>query len=107
MSKGRGTLRVSTFLWPDLGSPVTPQDWAKAILLPDDYEIERVERDEKVPGELFKLIVVSERIPASEYEIGVTMHHRIDNGVAFFDHIGLSLWNGQRWEEVANEQYST
>lgn len=65
--KGIGLLRVSAVLWPDLGWPVTPQAWHKALLLPEGYEIERVKRTDShdARDNLFELYVRSDEIPVT------------------------------------------
>ncbi len=42
--KGRGILHVTADVWALIGKPTTPDEWHKVLLLPDTYEVERVNR---------------------------------------------------------------
>lgn len=68
--KGRGIISVSATLWPELGSPETPEAWHKALLLPESYTVESVEQPlgglALVRGEVFKLTV--QGVPPGEGE---------------------------------------
>ena len=37
---GQGSLRISPAFWSDLGCPKTPEDWKKALHLPECYQVE-------------------------------------------------------------------
>lgn len=43
-ARGCGRIQVSAALWVALGKPETPEAWHKALLLPENYEVERVEQ---------------------------------------------------------------
>jgi hypothetical protein len=57
--KPGGILRVSGRLYVDLGKPLTAEEWHTALLLPDDYEISKIEPIEQY----FELHVLTWDIP--------------------------------------------
>lgn len=81
-TKRRGCIRISADMQEHLGNPTTPQEWHDALLLPDRYVIERIERHIDTKWDVFNLWVLSEDIPeiASPMLDGihVSPHYRQD-----------------------------
>jgi hypothetical protein len=54
-----GILRVFSRLYAELGKPITAEEWHTALLLPDDYEISKIEPI----AEYFELHILTWDIP--------------------------------------------
>lgn len=98
-ARGRGILSVHDNLWPHMGKPETPAAWHKAILLPDEWRVEQVERGQH---DFFELTVSHESLPVVDdvHSLSLTMHHRKEYDVVLFDHIEAFRWDGEHWQEV-------
>ena len=102
ITKGQGCMRVSIGIHPDLNSPVTADEWHKALLLPDNYEVTQIERREETG--LFELTLLSEDIPTGEgisvIPVYIALFDKDGTKTPQLDHIEMSRWNGEQWEEV-------
>lgn len=101
-TRGHGCMRVSMGIYAFLGSPTTPDEWHKALLLPDNYEILRVER--KASQDLFELTLLSEDIPVGEGifvdPFYIALFDADGKKIPQLDHIEMSRWNGKSWEDI-------
>lgn len=111
-TKGRGYIRVSASLWDETGKPETPEAWHKVLLLPETYEIERIEHHEygDARGNVFDVFVQHEDIPIigdhtpmpevrpfyrAEYHEGETTLEK----KAFLDRIEIWAWQDGQWKQ--------
>jgi hypothetical protein len=103
--KGRGYISVQARAWSEIGSPETPEQWHKALLLPEDYEIERIERDRHVrQGELFGVFVRHEDIPIIGDHTPMPeikpLYTRTEDGTTALSSIEIWHWDGH-WKKKA------
>lgn len=95
-------MRVAISVHPDLDSPTTFDEWHKALLLPDNYEITQIEKKE-LEG-FFELTLLSEDIPVGEgisvIPVYIALFDKNGTKTAQLDHIEMSRWNGDQWEGV-------
>lgn len=99
---GRGLLGVSSLLWEDLHCPSDEEAWKKALMLPDDYTIEAINRRERGNRwDHFELIIESEHIPVSDGPLQGTIVNPFycrEGNTAILDRIEISLWDGEHWQ---------
>lgn len=63
-AKGHGILQVSASLYSELDSPGTPEEWHKALLLPDTFTVESIAKNDRL--EVYELTVSSRFLPDEE-----------------------------------------
>lgn len=114
-TKGQGILQVSATLWDVLDKPVTSQEWHKALLLPDAYEIEHITPplDQEYSTDqagYYTLYVNHAAIPVA---VGATYlpivtpiyyrHYARDASPLRVELacIEIMQWNGEAWKQVA------
>jgi len=111
-AKEQGLLYVSECVWPELGKPETPEQWKTALLLPDDYEIERV----AAPPPVYDFTLVRQpcyilyvRHVAIPDVIGasllpqVTPYYYREGDRVVLSHINIDRWNGDTWRTVETQ----
>lgn len=114
--KGRGMLYVHSSIWENgLDKPTTPEQWHKALLLPDNFEVQSIGRRVDYPNDRFELTVLSETIPTDTdhitqteitpyyYAINKCMEDGTVNRQVILTRIDVNQWNGEKWETVATQ----
>lgn len=92
-ARGRGRIQISAALWAEIGKPETPEAWHKALLLPENYEVERVEHR---PDGLYSVWALSEgilRVNGAEYTSPVEVrpnYRKREDGTSELTHIDMS-----------------
>ena len=108
-TKRRGIIYISASVWKKTGMTCdTPDAWHKKLLLPAQYEIERVEHVNCLNSmrEVFKLTVASDAIPMSDAHISqveLTPFYGLSNGTPELLRIEMKQWDGKAWNLVKTE----
>ena len=112
--RGRGIIRISNVpeLLEGLGNPEAPEEWHKALLLPEHYVVESA-RPRIIPGALdgteIVLVVESEAIPLSERPIDDTVvmpcYYRYESGTVQLTCIDINQWDGEYWKTKHTEMF--
>lgn len=114
--KQQGMIYVSAGAWDDLGKPETCEAWKKALLLPDAYDIESVDKSRKQygdytlrNGDVYTLYVRHEDIPevvgASLLPEVVPVYRRNDNKQVMLQYIEMRKYYDDDWHVVAVQEY--
>lgn len=94
-TKGWGMLYISREVFPYLGKPETPEQWHKALLLPDTFEVVNINMHHQKGIEL---IVLSDEIKVDDahiLQVEVAPQYRRNGDVVELMSIYLYKWDGE------------
>ena len=107
-TRGRGMLHVTSDVWASVGKPATPDQWRKALLLPDTYEVERVSRC-SCPSTGYTLALLTTAIPLDGTHIAqveiIPSYQLNEEKKPELTKIEIRQWNGEEWLDITTEVF--